>query len=370
MSSSIKFNIPGQALPELYDKQLSEKVILTQQDFENFGVEALEIFPSPPAHYRMRAEFKVWHDKEGLQFAMYEPGKYKSPTIINEFSIGSNRICQLMPILMKEINNCFGLRHKLFQLEFLTSTVGDALISMIYHRPLDQVWIDLASKLEKKINAKVIGRSRKQKVIISDDYVEENFNVNNKIFKYRQYETGFTQPNAAVCQNMLNWADNVTKNVGGDLVELYCGNGNFTLPLSINYGRVIATEISKISIQSALHNASVNNCHNIDIVRMSSEDFVQAMNKVRPFRRLAHLNLSDFQFSTIFIDPPRAGLDDNTLSLVQKFNYIVYISCNPETLHSNLSELVRSHKIERFALFDQFPYTNHRECGVFLRRNH
>jgi len=50
------------------------------------------------------------------------------------------------------------------------------------------------------------------------------------------------------------------------------------------------------------------------------------------------------------------------------FGRIVYISCNPQTLRENLAALAATHDIERFALFDQFPYTRHLECGVTLQR--
>jgi len=46
----------------------------------------------------------------------------------------------------------------------------------------------------------------------------------------------------------------------------------------------------------------------------------------------------------------------------------VYISCNPNTLVDNLAELTKTHEITRFALFDQFPYTEHMESGVFLQQ--
>ena len=68
------------------------------------------------------------------------------------------------------------------------------------------------------------------------------------------------------------------------------------------------------------------------------------------------------------VDPPRAGLDDDTVDLLKTFENAVYVSCNPNTLHENLLKVQDSHKIERFAIFDQFPYTNHIECGVYLTK--
>jgi len=89
---------------------------------------------------------------------------------------------------------------------------------------------------------------------------------------------------------------------------------------------------------------------------------------VRPFRRLAHINLADYQFTTVLVDPPRAGLDADTIKLIQRFDNIVYISCNPDTLAANLQLLCETHTIIRTALFDQFPYTHHMESGILLKR--
>jgi tRNA (uracil-5-)-methyltransferase len=96
-----------------------------------------------------------------------------------------------------------------------------------------------------------------------------------------------------------------------------------------------------------------------------------AMAGTRTFRRLASLEtaLEDYNLHTVFVDPPRAGLDTGTLNLVSGFEEILYISCNPMTLLDNLETLIKSHSIESLAFFDQFPYTPHLECSVHLKRH-
>ncbi|HFD32120.1 MAG TPA: tRNA (uridine(54)-C5)-methyltransferase TrmA, partial [Gammaproteobacteria bacterium] len=213
----------------------------------------------------------------------------------------------------------------------------------------------------------VIGRARKQKIVLNKDFVVETMNVDGHTYQYQQVENSFTQPNAVICEKMLNWVVKHSKNNPHDLLELYCGNGNFTLPLSKNFRQVLATEVSKTSVKSANENIALNNIENVKIVRLSSEELTQALNKVREFRRLANINLDDYAFETVFVDPPRAGLDAETLAFVSQFDTIIYISCNPDTLHENIAQL-KTHKIENFALFDQFPYTDHIECGVILKK--
>lgn len=65
---------------------------------------------------------------------------------------------------------------------------------------------------------------------------------------------------------------------------------------------------------------------------------------------------------------PRSGLDEETVKMVQAYPRILYISCNPQTLSDNLQTLAETHDVTRLALFDQFPYTHHMECGVLLTR--
>jgi len=167
---------------------------------------------------------------------------------------------------------------------------------------------------------------------------------------------------------MLTWAVDALGAQKDDLLELYCGNGNFTLPLASAVRRVLATEVSKSATAAARANLLENAVDNVELVRLSAEEVTEALSGARAFRRLAQVNLPNYQFGTLFVDPPRAGLDGATCELAKSFKRILYISCNPETLADNLQHLNDTHQIRRCALFDQFPYTHHLECGVLLER--
>lgn len=351
---------------EAYKAQLNEKKHLTETQFACFNPPTLEIFPSPRTHYRMRAEFKIWQHDGRCDYAMYVPGVPKKTYLIDHFLPASQTINELMPKVLDAVNTSEVLRKKLFQCEFLSTTTGQCVITLIYHRPLDEQWITEAKTLEQQLGCYIIGRARKQKKVLSQDWVEEAFTINNRLFRYEHVEASFTQPNAHICQDMLSWATKHTQGNGGDLLELYCGNGNFTLPLSCNFERTLATEISKSSVDSAKRNMAKNGINNIEFARLSSEEFTQALEGAREFRRLAHIDLADYSFSTVLVDPPRAGLDDGTVELIKRFKHILYISCNPDTLATNLDALSVTHDVKNMALFDQFPFTHHRECGVVL----
>ena len=150
--------------------------------------------------------------------------------IRDRFPIGSVLINRLMTALAIEINASSILSRRLFSVEFLTTLSGDALITLLYHRKLDDEWQSAAEALQQRLGVAIIGRSRKQKITLGRDYVLERLHVDNKYYQYQQVEGGFTQPNADINQNMLSWSLDKTSDCGGDLLELYCGNGN--LPVS------------------------------------------------------------------------------------------------------------------------------------------
>lgn len=362
--------------PQEYQALLDAKSEHIRSRFDDLGDFAthveLDVLPSKPKHYRMRAEFRMWHEGDDLYYAMFPPGNKYQPIRIESFPQASERINDLMMPLLEGIKSSLVLSHKLFQIDFLSSQRGEILVSMLYHKQLGDDWLALADALRIELGINIIGRARKQKHVLGMGYIMETLNIKGRQYHYQQVENAFTQPNACVNEKMITWVCQSIERFGNtdkpDLLELYCGNGNFTVPLAAQFRKVMATEIAKSSVNSAHFNLAENNVDNVTIVRLSSEEMTQALAGVRAFRRLADVDLTSFEFGTILVDPPRAGLDPDTLRLVQQFDQVIYISCNPETLLDNLQELKQTHDLKRLALFDQFPYTHHAECGVVLHK--
>ena len=357
--------------PNNYSQQLEDKRNDIAHLFSNYDLPNFDIYESEPIKYRYRAEFRIWHEGDDLYYIMFN-SETKQKYKVEYFPVACELINQCMSRLLIEIKDNTLLRHRLFQVDFLSSKSGEVLISLLYHKQLNEEWQIEAELLIRRLSIiapiNIIGRAKKQKIILHKDYLMEKLTVGNNTYIYQQVENSFTQPNASINEKMLLWAQQATLGYKGDLIELYCGNGNFSIALAQNFDRVLGTEIAKSSVKSAQVNIAENNIDNINIVRMSSEEFSQAMNNERKFRRLAGLDLTVYHYDTVLVDPPRAGLDPESLELISRFNKIIYISCNPETLHENLSYLIKTHKIEKFALFDQFPYTHHVEMGVILSK--
>ncbi|MDD2107532.1 tRNA (uridine(54)-C5)-methyltransferase TrmA [Pseudomonas asiatica] len=354
--------------PSSYTTQLDAKVARLRELLAAFGAPEPAVFDSPREHYRLRAEFRLWREDGQRHYAMFAPGEKHKAILIDDFPIASQRINALMPRLKAAWQASEELGNRLFQVEFLTTLAGDAMVTLCYHRPLDAAWETAARQLAEDLGVSIIGRSKGKRLVIGRDYAVEKLDVAGRVFSYRQPEGAFTQPNGAVNQKMLSWAFEAIGERDDDLLELYCGNGNFTLPLATRVRQVLATEISKTSVNAALSNLDENAVDNVRLVRLSAEELTQALNEVRPFRRLEGIDLKSYEFGTVFVDPPRAGMDPDTCELTRRFERILYISCNPETLAANIAQLQDTHRIERCALFDQFPYTHHMESGVLLVR--
>ena len=72
-----------------------------------------------------------------------------------------------------------------------------------------------------------------------------------------------------------------------DFLELYCGNGNFTIPMSRNFRRVLATEVSKANTECARENLTANQVKNVQFARLNAKETADALQPdARPFKRL------------------------------------------------------------------------------------
>ncbi|NOZ89893.1 MAG: tRNA (uridine(54)-C5)-methyltransferase TrmA [Epsilonproteobacteria bacterium] len=351
-----------------YIDELLEKKDRVLSLLSPFGVDELEVFSANESHYRARSEFRIWHNGEVASYAMGNIDK-NGVVSIDECPKVVNSIYKRMTPLIEYINSSDLLKKRLFSIEFLATTTDECLVTMIYHKKLDESWQKEAKVLEGKLDCYIIGRSRKQKVVLTQEFVTQKLSIDNQEYLYRYYENSFTQPNPAINVKMIEWAIKHSTRVGeGDFLESYCGLGNFTIPISKYFDKVLATEISKKSIHSAKENCILNGIENIEFVRLSSEEMTQALNREREFRRLEGIELDSYNFSTVLVDPPRAGLDSDTINLISNIPNIIYISCNPDTLYRDLEVLTQTHTIKDSAIFDQFPHTHHIESGVFLQR--
>ena len=356
-------------LPAEYASLLAEKVAQFSHDFAPFNISAPEVIESAPLHYRLRAEFRMFHQGRRVDYAMFAADDPKLPVVIDNFPVAAEAICELMPRLRDQLNASNTLRDALFQVDFLATLSGELMVTLIYRQPIGPRWEAAAQRLAADLQVQLIGRSRGRKLVVDRDWLLESFELNGRTLRYQQIEGAFSQPNGEVNRQMLAWACRQASGLGGDLLELYCGNGNFTMALAPLFERVLATEVAKSSVRAAQYNLEANGIGNVAIARLSSEEISAALAEGKSFTQLQGIDLNQYRFSTLFVDPPRSGLDAQTLELASRFDNILYISCNPQTLRDNVAALAATHRITASAVFDQFPYTPHLESGLLLTRH-
>lgn len=171
---------------------------------------------------------------------------------------------------------------------------------------------------------------------------------------------GFSQVNQFQNENLvrllLGWADLTDKQ---RVLDLYCGMGNFSLPIAVHAGEVVGMDIQRSSIRSAKYNATRNGLLNCVFLQKSAEEGIRDV--VRRGER----------FDLVLLDPPRQGCAEVIPHLVESnIKKIIYISCDPATLARDLKKLMAaSYTLRKVRMVDMFPQTHHMETISLLERD-
>ena len=349
-----------------YEEQVEFKKGFIKREFEPFYSGEFEFFASQKAGYRTRAEFGIWREGEELSYTMH--GAKAKRVFIDECPKVAAPIANLMPRLLGALAKNQILKEKLFGAEFISCASG-ILATLLYHKRLGEAEQREIENLAREFvghRVTIAARAKGQKLLSGELNLQDRLNIGDKIYKFTFGDGAFIQPNTAVNEKMIAWAKGCVER-GTDLLELYCGHGNFTVAMAEKFKRVLATEISKSSIANALKNCELNGVNNIKFLRMSAEELISAFGREREFNRLRELDIFSYDFSHVLVDPPRAGLDASVINFIKNYENIVYISCSPQSLKRDMAQLDATHEAVKFAVFDQFANTAHIECGVLLR---
>ncbi|EXF95414.1 23S rRNA methyltransferase [Pseudomonas fluorescens HK44] len=163
----------------------------------------------------------------------------------------------------------------------------------------------------------------------------------------------FIQVNAGVNEAMVAQALEWLKPAADERVlDLFCGLGNFALPLAQNVHEVVAVEGVQTMVERACANAASNNLHN---VKFFQADLSQP---------LVDAEWVSEGFSAVLLDPPRDGAFEVVRTLASLgAKRLVYVSCNPATLARDTVELIKQgYRLKRAGILDMFPQTAHVEA--------
>jgi 23S rRNA (uracil1939-C5)-methyltransferase len=172
--------------------------------------------------------------------------------------------------------------------------------------------------------------------------------------------TDFVQINAEVNRALVAHA--MTQLQAGPqdrVLDLFCGLGNFTLPLARRAREVVGVEGDAALVERARHNATLNALHNVSF---------KAANLFDPAVLAAVMG---GPFDRVLLDPPRAGALEILPQLAALApRRVVYVSCHPGTLARDLGLLCHEHGFQLVAagVIDMFPHTHHVESIAVMER--
>lgn len=177
---------------------------------------------------------------------------------------------------------------------------------------------------------------------------------------YSFYPTDFTQINPELNRSMIALALQLMDLKDTDIVlDLFCGLGNFSLPMAKFAAKVLGVEGSKTMVDRAYMNAKSNGIHNVDFYAVNLDDVNEVSKLVQQ------------PCTKMLIDPPRSG----AYELVKQMELlnperIVYVSCNPITLARDTDVLVnqKAYVLVKAGVMDMFPHTAHVESiALFVK---
>jgi 23S rRNA (uracil1939-C5)-methyltransferase len=167
----------------------------------------------------------------------------------------------------------------------------------------------------------------------------------------------FIQVNPSVNELLVNHVVKLAKG-SKRILDLYCGNGNFSLPLALDATHVMGIEKDAGLTKLGKINARVNGFDNVSFSSMDAE------------KAIASLPSGKELFDTVVLDPPREGAKAVVRALGRmKPGRVIYISCDPSTLSRDLAVLTQEgYTLKAVRLFDMFPQTYHMESVAYLER--
>ena len=191
-------------------------------------------------------------------------------------------------------------------------------------------------------------------VLYGDGYIKDK--LGNYVFKISPMS--FYQTNPIQTEVLYNKAIEAAKLKKSDVVlDLYCGIGTIGIYASSFVSKVYGIEIVEQAIEDAKENAMINNIENIKFKCGAVENILEDLIKEE--------NIAP---NIVFVDPPRRGLDKNTIDNILKLRpeKVIYISCNPATMVRDINMMEGEYQIKEIQPVDMFPYTSHVECCSVL----
>ena len=307
----------------------NDKVSEILKKYSNLDVEIRLIENDRQLFYRNKITLKIKDTKWGY---------YNSKT---------HNLCEINSCLIanNEINNIIS-NH-----EFINIKNGEIILRTNQDK---EILIAIKTKEEINLEKELIPNNIKG-IILNDKIIyKDNFfydYIGNYKFKI-SYNSFFQVNNFMAGKIFEILAANLK---GKNLLDLYCGVGTLGISVSKNFKNIYGIEIIENAIVDAKYNAKLNGINNTHYYAGSTEEILNELN---------------VNFDTVILDPPRSGLNNETIKqvLAIKPNQIAYVSCDPMTLARDLKILTTKYEVTKAYALEMFPNTYHIESLVLLER--
>lgn len=347
--------------------QLDHKLKVLLEQLEHIGgIKSVAILPAivaPAWGYRRKARLGVRYviKKEKLLIGFREKnGRYLAdvsscPVLDN--SIGNN---------LEQLREFILTLDGYLDIPQLEIAVGDSATAIIVRhlKPLTEndltKLIDFGARTGFHLYLQAGGVDTVKCLVPFDSDNRLTYHLPNYDLTMRFHPTDFIQINSKINEQLIRLAlELLAPQPHETFLDLFCGIGNFTLPLARYCQQVTGIEGSDLMVQRAYENAAHNGVQNV---------------------KFAALNLQDDHYNTnydwhkvdgVIIDPPRTGaLEIIKLMPQMQPQRVVYISCNPATFARDAGCLSqRGYSLLKVGVLDMFPHTSHVESiGLFVKK--
>jgi 23S rRNA (uracil1939-C5)-methyltransferase len=290
-----------------------------------------------------------FHEKEGRYIADIESCCILHASISDKIKDLANLIMQL------------SIYQYIPQIEVAAADEGTALIFRHMQEPtsadLEKI-LAFAKQNDFRIYLQPKGLDSIHCITQHSSYLQYKLPAQNLEFLFQP--TDFTQINQNINKKMVRRAlELLTPEPEETVLDLFCGIGNFSLPLAQACQHVTGVEGSIAAVQRAIMNAAHNNIKNTAFYHCDLD------------QETINAPWMEQKFTKILIDPPRTGALNMVKQMAKfKAKKIVYVSCNPATLARDGKELAeQGYALTAVGIIDMFPHTSHTEAIALFEQN-
>ena len=350
-------------------QQIRFKERLLGEQFSKFGHITPEQWLPPLVgehlHYRRKARLGVKHVfKKRTVLVGFRERASSYIADMHSCKTLDARFAAMLPGL-RDLIMGLNARERIPQIEI---AAGDAQLALVFRHlvPLidadRQALIDFAQQNDCQIHVQPAGPD--SIVPLWPERPEPlSYQLPEYALEMRFRATDFIQVNADMNRRMIDLALGLLQlNKQDRVLDLFCGLGNFTLPLARYAATVIGVEANDSLLEHARDNARNNGLENVDFRQADLYD------------EHAPVCWQASEYNKLLLDPPRDGAMQILKRITEKPHdgpeRIVYVSCNPVTLARDSEYLVNvaGYRLLKTGVMDMFPHTNHVESiAVFAR---